>query len=98
MDRTFLLPIPNRHIKYSMHTFPNGAIHLSRIAPYDETEYHWATRMDTPSLGYINKWTIYNGKDCKVHSAAADATPEAVAAECFRLDEEKGLKRTGGIW
>ena len=96
MYRTFTLPIPKRHIKYSVQKRPDGFLQVNSIAPYDETEYHWAIEHHTGSWNIYrkNSWVSIIIKDEEMD----EITPETVAAECFRLDEKKGLKRTGGIW
>ena len=40
--RTFEIPRANSctAFKFAVHTFTDGTVQLTRISPYDETEYH----------------------------------------------------------
>ena len=42
--RTFTVPRANgcAPFKFAVHTLTDGAVQVTRISPYDETEYHWA--------------------------------------------------------
>ena len=44
--RTFEIPRANgcAPLKFAMHTLADGAVQVTRISPYDETEYHWALK------------------------------------------------------
>ena len=44
--RTFEIPRANSRIpfKFAVHTLADGAVQVTRINPYDETEYHWASK------------------------------------------------------
>ena len=58
--RTFEIPRANSRIpfKFAVHTLADGAVQVTRISPYDETEYHWASK----SAGR-NFWSIIrNGR------------------------------------
>lgn len=58
--RTFEIPRTNGRIpfKFAVHTLKDGAVQVTRISPYDETEYHWASK----SAGR-NFWSIIrNGR------------------------------------
>lgn len=44
--RTFTIPRTNScaPFKFAVHILANGAVQVTRISPYDETEYHWASK------------------------------------------------------
>ena len=44
--RTFTIPRTNGYapFKFAVHTLADGTMQVTRISPYDETEYHWATK------------------------------------------------------
>ena len=44
--RTFTIPRVNGYapFKFAVHTLTDGAVQVTRISPYDETEYHWALK------------------------------------------------------
>lgn len=73
---------------------------ISSIHPYDETEYHWARR-GSMIAGGAHQWVIYrNGKRiCAIWCVLSDCNEnETVARKLLELDNQAGLKRTGGIW
>ena len=53
--RTFEIPRVNGCVpfEFAVHTSGDGAVQVTRISPYDETEYHWASK----SAGR-NYWSI----------------------------------------
>ena len=58
--RTFTIPRANGYapFKIAVHTLADGTVQVTRISPYDETEYHWASK--SPDR---NHWrTIRNGR------------------------------------
>ncbi|GHV17009.1 hypothetical protein FACS18949_16820 [Clostridia bacterium] len=66
---------------------------ISRIAPYDETEYHWASRQ---VVGEGTAWQIYR-RGILEATLAPDYTVEQVVDKLVEMDEAKKLTRTGGI-
>ena len=44
--RTFTIPRADGRIpfKFAVHTLADGTVQVTRISPYDETEYHWALK------------------------------------------------------
>ena len=44
--RTFTIPRANgcAPFKFAVHTLADGTMQVTRISPYDETEYHWASK------------------------------------------------------
>ena len=44
--RTFTIPRSNgcTPFKFAVHTLADDAVQVTRISPYDETEYHWALK------------------------------------------------------
>ena len=43
---TFTIPRADGRapFKFAVHTLANGTMQVTRISPYDETEYHWASK------------------------------------------------------
>ena len=61
--------------KFSVHTDAAGRIQVSRISPYDETEYHWALK----SAGQ-NHWRIVrNGHTVSTVGAFQHGKPDKTA-------------------
>ena len=58
--RTFTIPRANgcTPFKFAVHTLADGTVQVTRISPYDETEYHWALK----SLGRKPWRIIRNGR------------------------------------
>ena len=67
--------------------------HITRVAPYDETEYHWAV-----SNQEGNRWTVYRHSPGRAAFTMGTDSAEEVARACKLNDDALGLKRTGGIW
>ena len=44
--RTFTIPRANgcAPFKFAVHTLSDSTVQVTRISPYDETEYHWALK------------------------------------------------------
>ena len=44
--RIFTIPRVNGYapFKFAVHTLTDGVVQVTRISPYDETEYHWALK------------------------------------------------------
>ena len=44
--RTFTIPraYGRAPFKFAVHTLADGTVRVTRISPYDETEYHWASK------------------------------------------------------
>ena len=76
---------------YMLQNREDGNQQLTRITPYDETNYHWALS----SHGGI-KWQIILDK--KVVDTMYFAEPEDVARVCKAWDGETKRHRTGGIY
>jgi len=80
-------------IEYSV-SETGGNRYIQRIAPYDETEYHWAYYSAAKK-----QWTIYRGKATRESGFRVYTNSETVVAKaCKDNDDALGLKRTGGIW
>ena len=43
---TFTIPRADDRLpfKFAVHTLADGTVQVTRISPYDETEYHWASK------------------------------------------------------
>ena len=58
-----------------MHILADGTLQVTRISPYDETEYHWALK--SPGR---NHWCIIrNGRTVSTVGAFICGKPDAVA-------------------
>ena len=65
--RTFTIPRSDGRVpfKFAVHTLADGTVQVTRISPYDETEFHWALK--SPGR---NHWRIIrNG--CTVSTVGA---------------------------
>ena len=71
----------------------DGNRYIKRIAPYDETEYHWAY-YDAGK----NRWTIYLGNPGRARFAVGTDSVTEIAKACLANDKALGLKRTSCIW
>ena len=82
---------------FAVHTSQDGAIQVTRISPYDETEYHWALK----SAGR-NFWSIIrNGHKVstigpfiggKPDEAAESLSPEQIAYFLIDADQKANLE------
>jgi len=82
--------------KFAVHTRADGAIQVTRISPYDETEYHWALK----SAGR-NFWSILRSRHKvstvgpfiggKPDEKAEPLTPEQIAYFLIQADEKAHL-------
>jgi len=81
--RTFTVPRVNgcAPFKFAVHTLADGTVQVTRISPYDETEFHWASK--SPGR---NHWRIICNR-CTVSTVGAfigskpDETAEPLNAE-----------------
>lgn len=97
--RTFEIPRANGRIpfKFAVHTLKDGAVQVTRISPYDETEYHWASK----SAGR-NFWSIIrNGRKVstigsfiggETNEASESLSPEQIAYFLIDADQKANLK------
>ena len=76
--------------QYAVEKRKDERIQVTRIAPYDETEYHWAL-----STAGGNGWQIIRNK--KVFDTFHSNDPYEAALACTVWDDSMHLKRTGGI-
>ena len=75
--RTFTIPRANRcaPFKFAVHTLADGTVQVTRISPYDETEYHWALK--SPGR---NHWCIIrNGRTVSTVGAFIGGKPDEAA-------------------
>ena len=75
--RTFTIPRANGYapFKFAVHTLANGTVQVTRISPYDETEYHWALK--SPER---NHWRIIrNGRTVSTVGAFIGGKPDETA-------------------
>ena len=97
--RTFTIPRTNgcAPFKFAVHTLADGAVQITRISPYDETEYHWALK--SPGR---NHWKIIrNGHTVstvgafsggKSDEAAEPLSPEQIAYFLIETDMKAHLE------
>ena len=75
--RTFTVPRVNgcAPFKFAVHTLADGTVQVTRISPYDETEFHWALK--SPGR---NHWRIIrNGCTVSTVGAFIGGKPDEVA-------------------
>ena len=75
--RTFEIPRANgcAPLKFAMHTLADGTVQVTRISPYDETEYYWASK--SPGRNY---WRIIrNGRTGSTVGAFIGGKPDESA-------------------
>ena len=75
--RTFTIPRANgcAPFKFAVHTLADGTVQVTRISPYDETEYHWALK--SPGR---NHWRIiHNGRTVSTVGAFIGGEPDEAA-------------------
>ena len=75
--RTFTIPRADGRIpfKFAVHTLADGTVQVTRISPYDETEYHWASK--SPGR---NHWRIIrNGHTVSTVGAFIGGKPDETA-------------------
>ena len=92
--RIFTIPRANgcAPFKFAVHILADGTLQVTRISPYDETEYHWALK--SPGR---NHWRIIRGGRTvstvgvfiggKPDAVAEPLTPEQIA--CFLIDADQ---------
>ena len=97
--RTFTIPRANgcAPFKFAVHTLADGTVQVTRISPYDETEYHWALK--SPGR---NHWRIiHNGLTVSTvgafirgepDEAAEPLSPEQIAYFLFQADMKAHLE------
>lgn len=83
--------------RFAVHESAGGAVQVTRISPYDETEYHWASKSASHSHWRI----IRNGHTVstvnafiggKSSESAKPLSPEQVAYFLIKADQEAHLE------
>ena len=97
--RTFTVPRVNgcAPFKFAVHTLADGTVQVTRISPFDETEFHWALK--SPGR---NHWRIIrNGHTVstvgvfiggKPDKTAEPLTPEQIAYFLIEADIKAHLE------
>ena len=97
--RTFEIPRANgcAPFKFAVHTLADGTVQVTRISPYDETEYHWALK--SPGR---NHWRIIrSGRTVssvgvfiggKPDEASEALSPEQIAYFLIEADQKANLE------
>ena len=97
--RTFEIPRANgcAPFKFAVRTLSDGTVQVTRISPYDETEYHWALK--SPGR---NHWRIIrSGRTVstvgtsigdKPDETAEPLTPEQIAYFLIEADMKAHLE------
>ena len=72
--RTFFIPRADGHapFKFAVHTLTDGTVQVTRISPYDETEYHWASKSSERNHWHI----IRNGHTVSTVGAFIGGRPD----------------------
>ena len=97
--RTFTIPRVNGCVpfKFAMYTLADGTVQVTRISPYDETEFHWALK--SPRR---NHWRIIRNRRTgsmvgafiggKPDEAAEPLSPEQIAYFLIEADMKAHLE------
>ena len=97
--RTFTIPRANGRtpFKFAVHTLADSTVQVTRINPYDETEYHWALK--SPGR---NHWRIIRGGRTvstvgtfiggKLDETAEPLSPEQIAYFLIETDMKAHLE------
>ena len=103
--RTFEIPRANCRIpfKFAVHTLADGAVQVTRISPYDETEYHWAHKSAGKNFWRINRAghhvsTISAFVGDRPDEAAEPLSPQQIAYFLIKADEDAHLEPCRAIW
>ena len=81
--RTFIIPRADGRtpFKFAVHILADGTVQVTRISPYDETEYHWASKSSERNHWHI----IRNGHTVSTVGAfisgKSDETAEPLSPE-----------------
>ena len=75
--RTFTIPRSDGRVpfKFAVHILSDGAVQVTRISPYDETEYHWALKSPRRTHWRI----IRNGRTGSTVGAFIGGKPDETA-------------------
>ena len=97
--RTFEIPRANSRIpfKFAVHTLADGAVQVTRISPYDETEYHWASKSADRNFWSIIRnghkvSTIGTFIATKPDETAEPLSPEQIAYFLIDADQKANLE------
>ena len=97
--RTFEIPRVNgcAPFKFAVHTLADGTVQVTRVSPYDETEYHWALK--SPAH---NHWKIIRSGHTvstvgafiggKPNETAKPLSPEQIAYFLIEADMKAHLE------
>ena len=97
--RTFTIPRADGRapFKFAVHTLADGTVQVTRISPYDETEYHWASK--SPGR---NHWRIIRNRRTvstvgtfiggKPDESAEPLSPEQIAYFLIEADMKAHLE------
>lgn len=74
--RTFTIPRANgcAPFKFAVHTLANSTVQVKRISPYDETEYHRASKLPGRNHWHI----IQNGRTVSTVGSFIGGKPDEV--------------------
>ena len=96
--RSFEIERPGSRIPFmfSVHTKADGTLQVTRISPYDETDYHWAMKSPDCRIWHIIRngrivSTIRALKDSKTGKSLRAHTPEEVARFLIEADRKANL-------
>lgn len=87
--------------RFSLHELENGGLQVSRISPYDETEYHWAFKRPEGCgvWGIAREGKVVgeffpslDDEDFEYDYERFDSELDQVACRLLTLDRKLGLK------
>lgn len=97
--RTFIVDRGEGRVpfKFAVHTRADGAIQVTRISPYDETEYHWALKSASRNFWSIIRnghkvSTIGTFIATKPDETAEPLSPEQIAYFLIDADQKANLE------
>ena len=97
--RTFTIPCTGDRapFKFAVHTLADSTVQVTRMSPYDETEYHWASK--SPGR---NHWRIIRNRRTvstvgtfiggKPDESAEPLSPEQIAYFLIEADMKAHLE------
>ena len=76
--------------RFAVHEHEDGAMRITRISPYDETEYHWASKSAGRAV-----WRIIRDRRIVSRAGATgqELAPEEVAHLMLDADQKAHLDR-----
>ena len=96
--RTFEIEHPGRRVPFmfAVRTRADGILQITRISPYDETDYHWAMKSPDCRIWHVIRngrivSTIRAFRDSRLGKIVRAYTPEEVAHFLIEADRKANL-------